>query len=230
MQQALTMELDGETFNGNSRLYQDQSNTLTPDPRVVARFGSRLERLFNRHSKGWGSRDTIASIEWLLTPFARGEIRASAVRLPLHATLAGLTVRHGAKRESLEHHQLKAAALAWMQAEGAQDAHEERWCPVGKADAHSAAQAWVVECGNTPMRKLFDAVEQDGVRRFTLIPYQATTWQDGTPRRLIAAEFVWDDDVPSALQAQTDAANAEAMRKWSDASRSPLNATRFGRA
>ena len=189
--------------------------------------GERLERLFNRRSKGWGARDTVASIEWLLEPFAQGELRVEVIRLPAEASIAARAVRTAGRRESLEHHQLKAAAVAWMRSAGAEDAREERWCPVGKADAHSASQAWVVECGNTPMRKLFDAVEQEGISRFTLIPYQDLTWRDGSPRRLLAAEFVWSAGLPAALRAQTNAANAEAMQKWSDASRSPLNATSF---
>lgn len=197
----------------------------------------KLDAIFTRRQDGWGARDNITDSPHLVAAFSAGRVKMRLSRLPLHGCIyaqQGTPRRVGG--ESLEHARLKRAAACWMAASGAQDVTREHQTLAGTADAYSFDHNWIVECGNTRFSKLRQAVMHDSHPRFTLIPYQPTYCADGTPRRMIAIDFEWSRDLTADLQAKDWAA----MERIADVleldnlppepMRSPLNATRFGRA
>ncbi|KIU36535.1 hypothetical protein SR39_06230 [Methylobacterium radiotolerans] len=121
-------------------------------------------------------------------------------RLPLLAVQTAdhlaLTTTRG---EGYDHLLLKRTAREWMRAEGAADAREEMRGFGGRFDVYSRDADWIVECGNSSMQKLVDAICDEEHPRFTLVPYQAIAWSDGSMRRLAAIDFVWDDGLAAEL-------------------------------
>lgn len=175
---------------------------------------SRLQRLFSRLHDGWGPRDLACDHPDLVRGFTAGRIQMRMIHLPASVCAEAEQQKpmlHGT--ESLRHARMKLAAEAWMRGEGASDAQQEARCLVGQADCFSAARQWVVEVGNTPLRKLRVCVENPAGHRFTLIPYQRPFWRDGSVRPLIAADFAWD---PSLWREIEEAAYERACH-WADA-------------
>lgn len=117
------------------------------------------------------------------------------------ACVAAARMQGGTRGESIDHIRMKRAAREWMRAEGAVDALEEVPGYTGKFDVYSADADWIVECGNSSMDKLIEAIRDDERPRFTLVPYQDTERHDDTPRRLIAVDFVWDEALCEEMNA-----------------------------
>lgn len=187
----------------------------------VAHIAARLRRLFTRKIDGWGERtDPRAAIS--LAPFiAAGRLTLKMRHLPLHACVAGAEAIAGTgSRESIEHLRIKRAACAWMWSVGAVDAEEEIRGYGGRFDVYSSWADWIVEAGNSDIAKLVNAIRDDERPRFTLIPYQAVSRSDGSPRRLIAVDFVWDEavtrDLSEAIHHRMRASMAEVDRTMRD--------------
>ncbi len=98
-----------------------------------------------------------------------------------------------------------------MRENGATDAAEEVRGYDGRFDVYSADADWIVEVGNSSVDKLLDAIRDDECPRFTLIPFQRVHWLDGMPRRLIAVDFHWDDQLCADLTNETIESQREAM-------------------
>ncbi|GJD55202.1 hypothetical protein MTDSW087_04955 [Methylobacterium dankookense] len=163
------------------------------EPRKLSNLMFRMERVFSRSRDGWGPRDIAADFPDLVAGFASGRIAVRIVRLPYEVCeRASLEKPELCGTEGLQHARMKLAAEAWMRGEGASDARTEVRCLVGRADAFSPSQNWVVEVGNTPLRKLFVCVDHPTPHRFSLIPFQRAHWQDRSVRRLLALDFAWD--------------------------------------
>lgn len=184
-------------------------------PRVYRMIGA-IDALFSRNPSGWGSRDNLDAIEPLILPFMKGRIRVRFIHLPQAACDFGMRNNHSTRSETLAHSRMKSAAIAWMKAEGAKDAWEERPCIVGRADAYSDEARWVVECGHTAMGKLTSAVACAKPTRFSLIPFQTMTWRDGSTRRLVAADFHWDAGLQPEVEAFLHAKNAALFANMPD--------------
>lgn len=150
----------------------------------------RLSRLFDRRNDRWGARSSRSSARMIASLIDVGRLSVRAHRLPMSACGSAATIPPSSSGESTDHRRMKRAAMEWMRSEGATDAKEEVLGYTGKFDVYSADADWIVECGNSDMGKLLDAIRDDERPRFTLIPYQATEWRDGSHRRLIAVDFV----------------------------------------
>jgi hypothetical protein len=171
----------------------------------------RLERLFTRRRDGWGPRSAVGSSGMVARMIEAGRLTVRMHRLPMAASLAAARMQGGARSESIDHIRMKRAAREWMRAEGASDAHEEVRSYNGKFDVYSADADWIVECGNSSMDKLIDAIREEDCPRFTLIPYQDTERHDDSPRRLIAVDFLWDEGLGEELNDLIMSRDAEAM-------------------
>lgn len=173
--------------------------------------GYRLNRLFTRKNDGWGSRSSLDALRMLAALVQDGRVSVRLKRLPMAASVAAARLQGGRRNESVDHIRMKRAAREWMRAEGASDAQEEVPGYAGKFDVYSADADWIVECGNSSMDKLIQAIRDDERPRFTLIPYQDTERHDDSPRRLIAIDFVWDEALCDELNAAIDDQETAAM-------------------
>ncbi|MGC5779486.1 hypothetical protein [Methylobacterium sp. NFXW15] len=172
----------------------------------------RLRRLFTRKPDGWGARSGIEAHRILGSLVGADRVTVMMHRLPLSSCSEAASVIAGSgARESVDHLHLKRAALLWMRENGATDAAEEVRGYDGRFDGYSADADWIVEVGNSSVDKLLDAIRDDECPRFTLIPFQRTHWLDGTPRRLIAVDFHWDDQLCADLTNEMVESQREAM-------------------
>lgn len=162
----------------------------------------KLNRLFTRLDDGWGPRDSIADSAILLQPFADGRIRLKIHRIPAaicEAALVAEVTPHGTEKRA--HARMKEAAVRWMIASGSRDADTELFSVIpGISDAYSVTDNWIVECGNTAISKLRNAVLHRSRPRFTLIPYQSLLFPNGQARRLVAVDFAWDRSLTDELR------------------------------
>ncbi len=164
-----------------------------------------LDRLFTRRNDGWGARDRIEDSRHLLQAIADGAVKLYADRLPLSACTIAATadpIRTGG--ESLWHARLKVAGALALRQLGCKDVKVEAQTIGGYADVYSADTHWIVECGNTRFSKLASAVLHRSQPQFTLIPYQALTHPNGTPRRLISIDFMWSPTLTRRLNDEAD--------------------------
>ncbi|MGX7706285.1 hypothetical protein [Methylobacterium sp. Gmos1] len=168
---------------------------------------NRLERLFNRQPRGLYPRDSIWTVPALHKPFMTGRMKLRLERIP--ADIVGEVLARGMRggsRESEEHVVLKRVGREWMRRCGALDAAEEKEAPSGRADVYSAEHAWIIEVGMTAFGRVLSAWEQAGLNeepahRFTLLPFQALTWADETPRAVLAVDVSCDAALPGELWA-----------------------------
>jgi hypothetical protein len=178
----------------------------------------QLSRLFNRRNDGWGARSSVGSLRTVVPLIEAGRVTIRMRRLPMAACVTAARMQGGGRGESIAHIRMKRAAREWMRSEGAADAREEVVGYTGKFDAYSADADWIVECGNSSLDKLIQAIRDDERPRFTLIPYQATERHDDSPRRLIAIDFIWDEALSSELNAEI-VGREEAMLKADEQAR-----------
>lgn len=165
---------------------------MTYSPSIII----KANRLFARKRDGFGWRNSPEAARCIYGPLRDGRITLSMTRLPLAACEAGLDrLGNGCRTESGEHMAMKRAAVVWMASQGAPDAVEEVPGYSGRFDAYSVQADWIVECGNTNIGKLEEAITDEDHPRFTLIPWQPVQWPDGSPRGLIAVDFNWDDSL-----------------------------------
>lgn len=165
---------------------------MTYSPSIII----KANRLFARKRDGFGWRNSPEAARSVYGPLRDGRITLSMTRLPLAACEAGMAMLgNGCRTESGEHMAMKRAAVVWMSANGGADAAEEVSGYSGRFDAYSISADWIVECGNTNIGKLEHAIADEDHPRFTLIPWQPVQWPDGSPRRLIAVDFTWDDSL-----------------------------------
>ena len=163
-------------------------------------FAWRLRRLFTRKRDGFGARAPGIYVGLLADPFRSGMLRVEMRRLPAAACeeAAGLP-RLSQRGESQDHIRMKHAGRTWMRLSGARDAELEVAGYDGRFDAYSLSHDWIVECGNSNIDKLVEAIGDADRPRFTLIPWQDVERHDGSPRRLIAADFSWDRELRDIL-------------------------------
>lgn len=173
---------------------------------------ARLGRLFNRRNDGWGARSSAGSLHTVAPMIEAGRVTIRMHRLPMAACVAAAHMQSGGRGESIAHIRMKRAAREWMRSEGAADAREEVPGYTGKFDAYSAKADWIVECGNSSLDKLIQAIRDDEHPRFTLIPYQDTERHDDSPRRLIAIDFMWDEALCGELDAQVMAREEDMLQ------------------
>lgn len=183
----------------------------------VERLLDQVEWIFNRGDTGWGSRDFGSTFLPLARAYILRDLAVRLIRIPSSycaTAAAGRIGSHG--KESREHALLKRSAMLWARSLGASDAKEEEWCAVGRADVYSAAHRWVIECGNTPIKKLVDAVRSEQQPRFTLVPYQRCPSSLPPSASLVAIDFVWCPALVEELRAE-ERARAEETRAAMDA-------------
>lgn len=183
----------------------------------VERLLDQVEWIFNRGDTGWGSRDGGATFLPLARAYILRDLAVRLIRIPSShcaTATAGRIGSHG--KESREHALLKRSVLLWAHSLGATDAKEEQWCAVGRADVYSAAHRWVIECGNTPIKKLVDAVRSEQQPRFTLVPYQRCPSSLPPAASLVAIDFVWCPALVEELRAE-ERARVEETRAAMDA-------------
>lgn len=195
------------------RAYSDKNGRIAR----VERLLDQVEWIFNRGDTGWGSRDFGSTFLPLARAYILRDLAVRLIRIPAAhcaAACAGRVGSHG--KESYEHALLKRSALLWARSLGAADAKEEEWCAVGRADVYSANHRWVIECGNTPIKKLVDAVRSEQQPRFTLVPYQRCPSSLPASASLIAIDFVWSPALVDELQEEARA-RAEEVRAAMDA-------------
>ncbi|MGU3286416.1 hypothetical protein, partial [Methylobacterium mesophilicum] len=193
-----SMAYESQPCAGDQR--KEKAFQRVPNP--MGHVARQLSRLFNRRNDGWGARSSAGSLHTVAPLIEAGRVTVRMHRLPMAACVAASRMQSGGRGESITHIRMKRAAREWMRSEGADDAREEVPGYTGKFDAYSAKADWIVECGNSSMDKLIQAIRDDEHPRFTLIPYQDTERHDDSPRRLIAIDFMWDEALCGKLDAQ----------------------------
>lgn len=171
-------------------------------PIIGRKLVERLDDLFNRGRTGWYSRSVPDDYVPLLAPLVSGRLRLRLRTIPAEiiARVARTERIHASSSETADHYFIKRVAVAWMKAEGATDAAEEvrGGLIAGRADAASLQKRWIVECGNTPVRKLVDSITEEGIR-FTLFPFQwgfdCARNPKAPARSLRAVDFEWGADL-----------------------------------
>lgn len=180
-------------------LYDVLDETPAPNVMRLLRKIRKIDRLFDSRPDARRITNPTEDVETFLKLFYKGLVRLSLCRIPtwVMAKVEKTCRFEPTQTESLSHLFLKACAVEGMREAGAEDAFPEVRRQGTRPDALSKASNWIVECGNTPIWKLLDAMQDETHPRFTLLPFQPADDPRRRPRRsLIAIDFLWGDELP----------------------------------
>ena len=180
----------------------------------VHRMITGLTRLFNRDPDARRPLNRTDELAWLLYAYIEQDVKLRLVRISSETCMDAILSHRIPRREheSFQHQYMKLAAVYWMREQGAADANSELTWYNFRVDAMSRKTKWIVECGNTPMRKLKMAVMEDTPPRFTLIPFQDMADDPLYSKRLrplLGVDFTWSPALTKRLQEDPDEAVRE---------------------